>query len=107
MHDRAAAASSAEDAEAAPDIQIHGLSVECFFVATVEEALRASRRPNGTVRLSTAKRVRDGGMDVIPTGNTPHATIWLPRPLDEVVWLRLQQVFDPPIANRYARRRLR
>ncbi len=107
MHDHSAAVNAAEDAEIELDIQIYGLSVECFDLPTIEDALRATRRPHGTVRLTTARRVRDAGMDVIPTRSDPHATLRVFKPLDEAAWLCLQQVFDPPVANRYARGRSR
>jgi hypothetical protein len=103
MSDRDAAVESAEDAEANPDEAIYGLSVECYD--SQEEALHTTRRPNAQVRFTTAARIRAADMDLFPTMDPPHATLEVPKPLDEVVWDRLQAVFDPPIKNPYARRR--
>ena len=103
LGDQQAAADSAEDAEL--HIGVYGLSVECFCVASVDEALRATRRPHPQVRLSTAGRIRDAGLEVIPTGGSPHGTLCLPKPLDAPAWARVQAVFDPPMPNLYATRR--
>lgn len=105
MHDRERAVINAEDAEANPLERIYGLSVECFLVSRIDEALRATQRPNSQVRITTASRIREAGMDVIPTMEPPHATLCIPKPLDEAAWNLLQRVFDEPIRNPYARKR--
>jgi hypothetical protein len=102
MLDHQSAIISAEDAETDPNERIYGLSVECFVVPTLDEAVRATRRPNKHVRLTTASRVRAASMDVIPTFDAPHATLRVPKPLNEDVWNELQRVFDAPIQNKYA-----
>jgi hypothetical protein len=103
LHDRELAVESAEDAEANPEERIYGLSVECF--RSQDEALRTTLRPNKQVRFTTARRIRASGMDVIPTLDAPHATLRVPKPLDEVAWASLQDLFDPPIKNPYAKKR--
>jgi hypothetical protein len=105
MSDREAAVTAAEDAEAELDEHIYGLSVECFVLPTIDDALRASQRPNRQVRHSTAYRIRAAGLDVVPTRGEPHGTVVVPKPLDEDAWRRLQQVFDGPIINPYTRKR--
>jgi len=99
------AIASAETAEAALDEQIYGLSVECFDVPSVDDALRACRRPNKMVRISTAARIRAAGLDVVPTLDEPHGTMVVPKPLDADAWNLLQRLFEGPIENPYRLRR--
>ncbi len=103
MRDRQETEIAAEDAEAA--LNIYGLSTECFVVATLDDALRASRRPNKEVRYSDAARIRAAGLDVLPTGRAPHGTLLVPKPLDEAGWSLVQSLFDGPIVNPYNRKR--
>lgn len=105
MSSHHAAIIAAEDAEAELDERLYGLSVECFVVPTIIDALHASRRPNRQVRHSTARRIRFAGLDVVPTRSEPHATLVVPKPLDEKAWSLLQQVFEGPITNPYNERR--
>lgn len=102
MLDHQSAIISAEDAEADPHERIYGLSVQCFVVPTLDEAVRDTRLPHKHVRSTTASRIRAAGMEVIPTFDAPHATLRVPKPLNEDVWEDLQRVFDAPIRNEYA-----
>lgn len=105
MEDREKAADAAGDAEANPRVRVYGLSVEWFCGMSLDEVLRATKRPHRKVRLTTAQRIRSAGMDVIPTLGGAHGTLRVPKPLDDEAWERVQQVFDPPITNQYAGRR--
>jgi Ethanolamine utilization protein EutJ (predicted chaperonin) len=105
LADYADAVRSAETAEVAIEEQLYGLSVECFEVHSEDEALRACTRPHPRVRMSTAQRIRDAGLDVLPTLDEPHATMLVPQPLDADAWELLQRLFDPAIENPYRVRR--
>jgi hypothetical protein len=104
MKDHQEAVEQAQIAEADPDEQIYGLSVECFDVGSQDEALRCCTRPNKRVRVTTAARIRGAGLDVIPTWDEPHATLAVPKPLDAGAWHLVRSLFDDPIENPYRRR---
>jgi hypothetical protein len=104
MADHDEAVEQAETAEADPGEGIYGLSVECFDVATQDEALRHCTRPNKRVRVTTAARIRAAGLDVVPTWDEPHGTLVVPKPLDVDAWKLVHSLFDNPIENPYRRR---
>jgi hypothetical protein len=105
MENLEAAIIAAQEAETGLEERIYGLSVECFVVPTIDDALRASRRPHRRVRHSTACQIRAAGLEVLPTRDDPHGTVKMPKPLDGHTWSLLQELFSAPVINPYNRTR--
>ena len=86
---------------------VYGLSVCSLPDSTAEqiaEAAGTGRLPQTTMRTSTVGTLRAFGYDVVPTGQSPHATLTLPNPPSDTDWEHLQQAFDSPRHNPVARK---
>lgn len=84
--------------DAFEEIGIFAVSVFLALDVPVDELCQAEPMlaRYGSVRLSTAGRVRAAGFALLPTLARPHYDIVLPDLLDGTLG-RLDQAFDPPI----------
>jgi hypothetical protein len=82
----------------------YALSVFAVPGADLATTARVADRPNASIRVTTAGRIRAAGYELRRSEPPPgHADLKLPNPPTDADWETLRVVFDDPIPNPYRR----
>jgi hypothetical protein len=82
----------------------YALSVWSLPGADVATIAAAANLPHSVIRVSTARRIRAAGYELVRSEPPPsHVDLKLPNPPTSQDWETIRSIFDEPITNPYRR----